>query len=595
MHVSIPYQVTASQGLSSDGGVLTSALILNTNIPSSGLEAASKQYIDSKVSSISADSIISGVIPRECFPEFNGDVVSDVKLGQVNLPTTGISAGVYGKVAVNVKGQAIQGFQLTSDDIPSVNFNSFAAGVPTTLSGYGITDGLSSGGGMMSGVLQSSAIPTQSLHVVTKQYVDTIALSNSNAIPGDITQTYSVNTPVGFLRCNGGEVSKSTYSALYAVIGDQYSHNLVTGSGKPWVNQYGINNTELNNATTWTHQEYIATKQFNSQVVVTKNFVYLLGGYIDANTYVNTIYAAAIDVNGVTGTWSASGTIPDAVFNSQAIVVKNKFHLISGYDGGLLGFKVYTTTISATGTLGTWTSFTSANIANAISGHQIIVTRSKVFLMGGSTYNTTASNKVYFADINSDGTLTDFSEYYISLPEGLSAAKAFTTKNRVYLMGGINSTGSVDRIWTAVIKSDGTLDTWTQAPSTLPIIGELFSLYTTSNKAYFFYSSGKFYTTDILTDGTISGTFSLNYTATYTSSPMLPAPLFATSTRVYIVGMSFDPTTGNTALGYTTLNGGLNDYSTYYDGSLIQTDPNNFVLPDYTGKEQNDLHYYIKY
>ncbi|MGZ6398917.1 MAG: tail fiber domain-containing protein [Bdellovibrio sp.] len=63
------------------------------------------------------------------------------------LTTTGISAGTYPKVTVDVKGRVTAGTNLSATDIPSLDWSKITSGKPTTLSGYGITDSLVVNGG----------------------------------------------------------------------------------------------------------------------------------------------------------------------------------------------------------------------------------------------------------------------------------------------------------------------------------------------------------------------------------------------------------------------------------------------------------------
>ena len=63
------------------------------------------------------------------------------------------------------------------------------------------------------------ATPTLSTDAVTKAYVD----GNSGASPiGSILLFGSASVPTNYLYCNGQSISRTTYSALFAVIGTAY-------------------------------------------------------------------------------------------------------------------------------------------------------------------------------------------------------------------------------------------------------------------------------------------------------------------------------------------------------------------------------------
>lgn len=59
----------------------------------------------------------------------------------ITLADSGVAAGTYQKVAVNAKGLVTDGGALSSSDIPDLDWSKIKTGKPTTLGGYGVTDG----------------------------------------------------------------------------------------------------------------------------------------------------------------------------------------------------------------------------------------------------------------------------------------------------------------------------------------------------------------------------------------------------------------------------------------------------------------------
>ena len=53
-----------------------------------------------------------------------------------------IPAGTFAKVTIDTKGLVISGSALSAADIPSLDWSKITTGKPTTLSGFGITDGV---------------------------------------------------------------------------------------------------------------------------------------------------------------------------------------------------------------------------------------------------------------------------------------------------------------------------------------------------------------------------------------------------------------------------------------------------------------------
>ena len=234
MQVDICFEAFSKpDGFTSRGGYLTTPLYLWRH-PIELLEAATKKYIDDKINNISATSITSGILSTERFPSFIGEVVSSQGSGVMSLVNQGYSGGIYTKFTVEDTGIISSVGNIGKDDVPNFSWTKIVSGKPTTLMGYGITDGVSLTGGVLTGSLTTSATPTETLHAITKQYVDNSLIVNSNLKVGDIVMRASNETPVGFLRCNGAMISKVTYSELFEVIGDTFKNNITVGNGKPW-------------------------------------------------------------------------------------------------------------------------------------------------------------------------------------------------------------------------------------------------------------------------------------------------------------------------------------------------------------------------
>lgn len=81
----------------------------------------------------------------------NQKLVADVGTGltlegtspnrKIALANSGVTAGTYEKVTVDAKGRVTSGGDLTASDIPNIPWSKITSGKPTTLEGYGITDG----------------------------------------------------------------------------------------------------------------------------------------------------------------------------------------------------------------------------------------------------------------------------------------------------------------------------------------------------------------------------------------------------------------------------------------------------------------------
>ena len=380
-------------GFDITGGNVSGPVILSED-PTSPLQAATKNYVDTRVNNLSGTDFKTGTLPIERLPSFTGEASSQEGNNIITLNDTGVSPGIYTKVRIDSKGRITNGYSLIESDLPSIDWSKIFGGKPTTLAGYGITDALTPEGGSVTGFLETNLAPVNALQAANKQYVDTLAAPTAGTLKtGDVVVKSTPTTPSGFLRCNGGELLKTEYPALYSVIGDSFNVELTVGSGKPWRQQYAFNTSQSGDITGWTTGTSLPGALTGSQAIVTKNRVYLLGGN-SGTTQVSTVYTAPINADGTIGAWTTGTPLPVRLNVSQAVVTKNRVYLIGGHNGTTTASTVYTAPINADGTLGAWTIGTS--LPGPLSHSQAIVTSSKVYLLGG--YNgTTVMSSIYVA------------------------------------------------------------------------------------------------------------------------------------------------------------------------------------------------------
>jgi len=110
----------------------------------------------------------------------------------------------------------------------------------------------------------------------------------TNVQTGDyVLRDKSIYYP-GYLRCNGARVSKTTYSSLYSVIGDNYSivkPLTVGGAGNPHKQQYEFNQSQSSDIVDWQSAGNLPIACLRGNTVVTKNRVYLLFLYLYFNLF----------------------------------------------------------------------------------------------------------------------------------------------------------------------------------------------------------------------------------------------------------------------------------------------------------------------
>lgn len=212
--------------LSTRGAVLTDFISLSTT-QSSADYAVQKQSADQIFTNLSAAVLTSGVVPGTSIaPCFSGDISATGSL--VTSLTARTPQGTYGKVTVNAKGLVVSGSSLLASDIPNLSWSTIASGKPTTAGGYGITNALLSTGGTITGNITLHAEqPSLTTSVASKYYADTkiAVFAEPYFKPGDIVFRNTALSYAGYLRCNGGIVSKTMYAALYAASDPSMSYD----------------------------------------------------------------------------------------------------------------------------------------------------------------------------------------------------------------------------------------------------------------------------------------------------------------------------------------------------------------------------------
>jgi N-acetylneuraminic acid mutarotase len=430
--------------LTSNGGSVSGYLVLSRN-PIEALEAATKNYVDIKFTNIDSSQITSGIFSPTLFPTFTGDITKASSSDFIELNNSTVSPGQYTKVTIDDRGIVTGGTTLSSSDIPDLDWSKITSDKPTSLAGYGITDGVSVNGAVMQGPLILPNDPTTDNELSTRQYVDNI-LTNSVIINvGDIIRKPKPDPVAGFLRCNGAVLDKTVYAALYAEVGDTFAVDIQPGSGKPWKQQYLINDLQDGDITGWATDTSLPGVAVNNSSIVTKNRVYVFGGS-EGTTIYSTVYTAPINTDGTLGAWTTDTSLPGPLADSQAVVTNNRLYLLGGYNGSFVS-TVYTAPINADGTLGTWATDTS--LPGAMSRSQAVVTKNRIYLLGG--YNGSFISTVYTAPINADGTLGTWTTG-TSLPGPFSDSQAIVTNSRVYLLGGYNGSAYTGAVYTAPIS-----------------------------------------------------------------------------------------------------------------------------------------------
>jgi N-acetylneuraminic acid mutarotase len=337
----------------------------------------------------------------------------------------------------------------------------------------------------------------------------------------------------------------------------------------PSAQQYPFNSTQTSVIGTWTSGTALPGTLGGAASIVTKDRVFLLGGYSGYNT-VTTVYTAPLS-SGVVGTWASGTALAVQKALACAFMTRDRIYLAGGDYGGATNTVHYADIDTDDGTLGTWTADTGNNLNTSRYGAACFVTKNRVYVVGGWGASA-ATASVEYADIASDGSLGSWTAG-TSFPYTIYGARAVVTDSRVYLIGGHVNSSSGNTVYYADFDTDGVLGTWTADTNCNSQRIESAAV-VTAGRVWAFggrSTSSSYYSTvsTAPVDGSgVIGTWAAD--SAFTGARRVPM-VFVTSARIYICGgQGATGTTYNTVM-YASFSGGFDDYLDYAYEATVET------------------------
>jgi len=177
----------------------------------------------------------------------------------------------------------------------------------------------------------------------------------------------------------------------------------------------------------------------HSQAVVTTNRIFMLGGQASGPSPTNVVYTALIAEDGTIGAWTtAAGTLPTSLQNSQAIVTKDRVYLIGGRvssssEDGLTN-QWFTAPITPDGLIGPWS--TGGSIGLSIENACAIVNSNRVYVFGGSSGLYANSRVIKTAAIDANGNIVEWTDTPTLMPAAIYEGHIVITKDKLHIIGG---------------------------------------------------------------------------------------------------------------------------------------------------------------
>lgn len=203
--------------------------------------------------------------------------------------------------------------------------------------------------------------------------------------------------------------------------------------------------------------------------------VYVAGGISDTSpNYLNNVYyCAQIMPDGQLGAWLEASPMPEFLgLGMHAAAAHNgKLYVLGGTNRYGPRNMAYFSSANSDGTLSSWTRATP--MPESIYAHAAAVHGGRLYFSGGMTRSYGARDRVYSAGIKSDGSLGSWRRE-TALPAPLFGHRSFARDGRLFVLGGSSSpalygpAGGPDSVsgavYAAPINDDGTLGAWEAQP-----------------------------------------------------------------------------------------------------------------------------------
>jgi hypothetical protein len=240
---------------------------------------------------------------------------------------------------------------------------------------------------------------------------------------------------------------------------------------------YDSQNADGTLGTTWNTTTVLPKALYGGQAIVANGYMYYIGGWdYGASNWSTSVYYATLDSDGTLGTWRTATSLSDGDYSFTTVEANGYLYVIGGKvaSGANSTNKVYYAKLNSDGSLGTWTTATN-RIPQNIQDHVTVVANGYVYVIGGwDSFNLAYTTSSYYAKLNSDGSLGTWNTT-TNVPGGqLIKMRGVVANGYVYLLGGTTDssgtgyTSALSTIYYAKLNSDGSLGTWTTNSQSLP-------------------------------------------------------------------------------------------------------------------------------
>ena len=196
------------------------------------------------------------------------------------------------------------------------------------------------------------------------------------------------------------------------------------------------------------------------QMVTWRDYVYCVGGYNGSNP-VNTVYRATQQTNGISG-WSGLNAMPLALKDLAVVATQTSLIVMGGVNNEGASDKIYYAPFNNDGSIGAWTE-SEVTLPQPMYGMRAIQALGNIYLIGGTTVNgeeETLVKNVYLLKVDAHGEVTSITTT-TSLPEVRGGHAVAFYDSKIYVTGGYDASQTAkSTVYSAAVNLNGTLGSW---------------------------------------------------------------------------------------------------------------------------------------
>jgi hypothetical protein len=215
-----------------------------------------------------------------------------------------------------------------------------------------------------------------------------------------------------------------------------------------------------------TNASFLPGQREGFGTVTVNGRVYVIGGCDISGNRTNTTYYASLNANGSVGSWASTATLPTANCNGAATAHNGYIYVVGGTSALGTSDDIYYAKPNADGTITAWQT-ASVALTTPLRHHSLVAYNGYLYAIGGQVAGGSDNQNIYYASINSDGSLGTMTTSATWLPAVMLSNAPIVANGYLYVVGGRNAAVNTNAIYYGRLNSDGSIAAATT--TTMPI------------------------------------------------------------------------------------------------------------------------------